>query len=147
MLIYLGQYKAPWFHSWNSPRIRIKRKKVVRNNQDEEYLIWKITGIGIISVISTSKIRKIIAIKKNCIEKGAREKNWGLYPHSNGDIFSRSLKDLFPRREFNIIITLAITIEIMKISIITFFLGSIKLEALCTKYTKNVRASLIDWYI
>jgi hypothetical protein len=33
------------------------------------------TGIGIIIVISTSKIRKITAIRKNCIEKGAREKN------------------------------------------------------------------------
>lgn len=86
---YFDQYKAPWFHSWNRPKIRIIIKKEVRNNQDKEYLVWKITGIGIIRVISTSKIKKIIAIKKNCMENGAREKNWGLNPHSNGDNFSR----------------------------------------------------------
>lgn len=67
--------------------------------QKGEVLSWKIKGIGIIKVISTSKIRKITAIKKNCIEKGAREKNCGLKPHSKGEIFSRSMNDFFPIRE------------------------------------------------
>lgn len=40
--------------------------------------------------ISTSKIKKIIAIKKNRIEKGIREEFKGLNPHSNGDNFSWS---------------------------------------------------------
>lgn len=122
-------------------------KKEVRNNHDIEYLIWKIKGIGIIRVISTSKIRKITAVKKNCIENGAREKNWGLNPHSKGDNFSRSLKDLSPIKEFNIIIIIERIREIKKIIIITFFLETIKLETLGTKYTKNVRTSSINRYI
>lgn len=122
-------------------------KKEDISNQKVGYLNWKITGIGIINVISTSKIRKIIAIKKNCMENGAREKNWGLNPHSNGDNFSRSLKDLLPINEFRRIIIVEIINEIMKIIIITFFLETLKLEALGTKYTKNVRSSSINWYI
>lgn len=53
-----------------------------------EKLIVKI--IGKINAISTSKIRKIIAIKKNRIEKGIRDEFKGLNPHSNGDVFSCS---------------------------------------------------------
>jgi hypothetical protein len=40
------------------------------------------------SASSISKIKKIIAIKKNCKEKGSREQFEGLNPHSNGDLFS-----------------------------------------------------------
>lgn len=39
-------------------------------------------------MISTSKIMKIIAIKKNCMENGIRAKLKKLNPHSNGIIFS-----------------------------------------------------------
>lgn len=46
--------------------------------------------IGRIKAISTSKIKKIIAIKKNRIEKGIREEFKGLKPHSKGEIFSCS---------------------------------------------------------
>lgn len=46
--------------------------------------------IGSIKAISTSKIKKIIAIKKNRIENGTREEFKGLNPHSKGDIFSCS---------------------------------------------------------
>lgn len=49
-----------------------------------------ITGAGRISVISTSKIRKITAIKKNRSENGRRLGLLGSNPHSNGDGFSRS---------------------------------------------------------
>lgn len=54
-----------------------------------EILIVKIKGIN--KVISTSKIRKITAIKKKCNEKGNRDDLLGSKPHSNGDAFSRSI--------------------------------------------------------
>lgn len=46
--------------------------------------------IGNIRAISTSKIKKIIAIKKKRREKGNRDELSGSNPHSKGDIFSRS---------------------------------------------------------
>lgn len=46
--------------------------------------------IGNIKAISTSKIKKIMAIRKNRSENGNREELRGSNPHSNGDIFSRS---------------------------------------------------------
>lgn len=42
-------------------------------------------------VISTSKIKKITAIKKNRKENGIRADPLGSNPHSNGEFFSRSL--------------------------------------------------------
>ena len=44
---------------------------------------------GNIKTNSTSKIKKIIEIKKNRIVKGRRALNLGLNPHSNGLIFSK----------------------------------------------------------
>lgn len=85
-------------------------------------------------VISMSKIKKITAIKKNCIEKGDREKYRGLNPHSKDEGFSRSLNDLIEIEELIIIIVSEIRIEITKINIITFFFRSLKLEALYTNY-------------
>lgn len=61
--------------------------------------------IGRINAISTSKIKKIIAIKKNRIEKGIREELNGLNPHSKGDIFSRIIVDFIANKE-EIIITI-----------------------------------------
>ena len=55
------------------------------------FVILKIVASGSRSVISTSKIRKIIAIKKNRREKGSRADPFGSNPHSNGEFFSRSL--------------------------------------------------------
>ena len=49
-----------------------------------------VIGIGYSSAISTSKITKITAIKKNRDEKGRRAEIFGSNPHSNGDLFSRS---------------------------------------------------------
>lgn len=93
-----------------------------------------IKGIGIITVISTSKMRKITAIKKNCKEKGVREKYKGLNPHSKEEIFSRSLKDLLAIKELRKIIREEIN-KAMKDNIkITFFFRSLKLEALHTFY-------------
>jgi hypothetical protein len=54
---------------------------------------------------STSKIIKITAIKKNCDEKGSRAEFFGSYPHSNGDLFSRSLLIFFEINVAYIIMT------------------------------------------
>ena len=72
--------------------------------------ILKITIIGKIKAISTSKIKKIIAIKKNRIEKGKREEFIGSKPHSKGDVFSRSFKDFFDKIEAKYITTIEIII-------------------------------------
>lgn len=58
--------------------------------------------------ISTSKIKKIIVIKKNCIEKGKREEDFWSNPHSNAEAFSRSNRDFFEIIIHNIINTFAI---------------------------------------
>lgn len=65
--------------------------------------VLKIKIIGKINAISTSKIKKIIVIKKNRIEKGRREELIGSNPHSNGDLFSRSFCDFFENKLANII--------------------------------------------
>jgi len=49
-----------------------------------------VIGIGNSSAISTSKIIKITAIKKNRDEKGSRGGFFGSNPHSKGDLLSRS---------------------------------------------------------
>jgi hypothetical protein len=49
-----------------------------------------VTGTGRIRVISTSKIRKITAIRKKRRENGKRLGLLGSNPHSKGDGFSRS---------------------------------------------------------
>ena len=74
-------------------KIKIKFVYVQINKLDD----FKVKIIGRISAISTSKIRKIIAIKKNRIEKGKRDEFIGLKPHSKGDNFSRSEIFFFPR--------------------------------------------------
>ena len=59
------------------------------------------------SVISTSKMRKITAIKKNRRENGIRADPLGSKPHSNGEFFSRSLIVFFESKEDKIIKILA----------------------------------------
>jgi alcohol dehydrogenase class IV len=54
-----------------------------------------VIGIGNSSAISTSKIIKITAVKKNRDEKGNSAEFFGSNPHSNGDLFSRSLLIIF----------------------------------------------------
>lgn len=51
----------------------------------------KIMIMGSSKAISTSKIKKITAIKKNRKEKGSREELLGSNPHSKGELFSRSM--------------------------------------------------------
>lgn len=62
--------------------------------------------IGKIITISISKIRNNTAIKKNCDEKGIRDEFFGSNPHSNGDIFSRSINDFLLINTHNIMITI-----------------------------------------
>lgn len=51
--------------------------------------------IGINKTISTSKIKKIIAIRKNWRENGIRALFLGSNPHSKGEFFSLSWKVFF----------------------------------------------------
>lgn len=83
------QFKAPWFHSWINPIIKIIINNILVNNHIIIFDIFIEKIIGIINAISISKIKKIIVIRKNRIEKGIRLKYFGLNPHSNGDIFSK----------------------------------------------------------
>lgn len=71
-------------------------------------LIIEIEGNN--SAISTSKIKKIIVIKKNRNEKGKREDDFGSNPHSKGEHFSRSIKVFFDKIEARSITALAINI-------------------------------------
>jgi hypothetical protein len=75
----------------------------------------KIIIIGKIRAISTSKIKKIIVIRKNRIENGIREEFIGSNPHSNGEHFSRSFVVFFESKEAKIITIDAINITIIVI--------------------------------
>lgn len=66
-----------------------------------EIFIIKISGIN--RVISTSKIKKITAIKKKWREKGIRADLLGSNPHSNGEDFSRSMNLFLEIKEARII--------------------------------------------
>lgn len=79
--------------------------------------------IGKIRAISTSKIKKIIVIKKKCREKGIRAADLGSNPHSNGEDFSRSINDFLDNIiDKNIIIfeIIAIINDIVKIKLIIY---------------------------
>lgn len=73
--------------------------------------------MGKIKAISTSKIKKIIVIKKNRRENGIREDDFWSNPHSNGENFSRSNKDFFDNSKHNIIIIFAVNEVKIKIDI------------------------------
>jgi len=105
------------------------------------FLILKIIIIGIKIVISTSKIKKIIVIRKKWIEKLIRGLERGSNPHSKGEIFSNSLGDFLFRIRVKKIIILEITIrilnivnirEIIYINLINLF--NWKLNILCILY-------------
>lgn len=85
--------------------------------------MFKIIMVGKIRAISTSKIKKIIAIKKNRKEKGNRAELIGSNPHSNGDDFSRSIVAFFDKIEASPITTtlmIKITKPIIKVKKITY---------------------------
>lgn len=83
--------------------------------------------IGMINAISTSKIRKIIAIKKKWREKGSRDEDLGSKPHSNGELFSRSIIDFLDNKDASKIIKIAINIKIELVKNITRIIYTIKL--------------------
>jgi hypothetical protein len=85
--------------------------------------IGKIIIIGKSKAISTSKIKKITAIRKNRREKGNREELLGSNPHSNGELFSRSIIVFFDKIEARLITMIVIVariIAIIEIIIITY---------------------------
>jgi hypothetical protein len=65
------------------------------------------------SAISTSKMRKITAIKKNRKEKGSRDDLFGSNPHSKGDLFSRSTIEFLDNSEAR-----SMTIDVITINTI-----------------------------
>ena len=69
------------------------------------FVILIIEANGRRSVISTSKIKKITAIRKNRKEKGNRALPLGSNPHSKGEFFSRSVIVFLARIEDRIITT------------------------------------------
>lgn len=92
-----------------------------------------VIGMGSRSAISTSKIMKITAIKKNRDEKGSRAEFFGSNPHSNGDLFSRSSFIFFEisvvriiMAEDNKMVSVAIVIIIVIIYLVftNFLIGS-----------------------
>lgn len=86
---YLDHSKAPSPHSYSSPTRRIKTNRAEVKNQNSSILCFMDTIKGNRIAISTSKIRKIIEIKKNRKEKGSRFAEFGSNPHSKGEAFSR----------------------------------------------------------
>lgn len=65
--------------------------------------------IGRINTISTSKIKKIIAIMKKCSENGIRLCDCGSNPHSKGEFFSLLNWIFFDKKiEINIMILVII---------------------------------------
>jgi hypothetical protein len=76
--------------------------------------------------ISTSKIRKMIVIIKNWIEKGIRGWDLGSNPHSNGENFSRLKFFFFEIKMDKMAIILGIINEIKLIDIIEKIIYIIK---------------------
>lgn len=72
---------------------------------------------GRINAISTSKIRKMMAIKKNWRENGIRDEDFWSKPHSKGESFSRSNEDLKEMNVHTVIIMFAMTRTIIAESI------------------------------
>ena len=98
---------------------------IVHINKFEKFII-KI--IGKINAISTSKIKKIIVIKKNFKEKGIREEDIGSNPHSNGDLFSRSEYLFLDKIVASIITTIDNKIIINDIKVIEKIIYIIKIN-------------------
>jgi hypothetical protein len=73
--------------------------------------------------ISTSKIRKFMALRKICSENGNGADRFGPNPHSNGDLFSRSLMFFLDSRDVNTMTAVVITAVLLLVNI-NFFIGS-----------------------
>jgi hypothetical protein len=97
------------------------RKNNLTNSQIVRFDVGRIAIIGRRRAISTSKIKKITAIRKNRRENGSREDLLGSNPHSKGDLFSRSVMGFLDKIEARPITTvdrrirMVAIIEIIKI--------------------------------
>lgn len=100
----------------------MNRKKIATNRLKLEVENFIIMGKGNKIAISTSKIKKITAIKKKRKEKGKRGEQKGSNPHSKGEDFSRSKIIFLERFLANSMINKAKKrIIIKKINIIKIF--------------------------
>jgi hypothetical protein len=82
------------------------------------FRVKMLAAAGRIKVSSTSKIKKMTAIRKNWVERGRRAELMGSNPHSNGEGFSRSLNSFLARRKFTKIRAVEITIMRIEVEII-----------------------------
>jgi hypothetical protein len=73
--------------------------------------------IGRSKAISTSKIRKITAMRKNRSENGNRADLFGSNPHSNGELFSRSSMFFFDSIDVKIIMTV-VSVRVIIVALI-----------------------------
>ena len=95
-----------------------------------ELINLKMIGIGRIKVISTSKMRKITAMRKNRRENGTRADLLGSNPHSKAEGFSRSKTFFMAIVEFNAIKATGkikdktIMLKIISITEVIFLIGS-----------------------
>lgn len=110
---------------------------------------WIIEAKGNNKVISTSKIKKITAIRKNRREKGSRADPLGSNPHSKGEFFSRSVTVFFAKRDAKIITTDLITrVKIIENSKIIIAFSKLSLALLVGSqiyfYTKKASSSSVD---
>lgn len=104
------------FHSCNSPVISVKMNTREINVHVSEGMLIGRMGRGRRTAISTSKIKKMIAIIKKRKEKGIREPENGENPHSKGEVFSRSRIAFFLRRvAVKIIIKAMIKIKVITV--------------------------------
>src|SRR5215475_9648828 len=113
--------------------IRISRNTDLISIHDLMFEVIIVIGIGSNSAISTSKIMKITAIRKNRDENGNRAEFFGSNPHSNGDLFSRSSFIFFEINVVRIIIAadnnmasiaVVVIISIIYLAFANFLIGS-----------------------
>jgi len=115
------------------------------------FLIKEVRGKGSRMVISTSKIKKMIAIRKNRRENGIRLDEKGSNPHSNGDDFSRLVNVFF----LSIEAVSAMMVEINSVVIDAMMIGiiiSLKVLNLVFGrhpylfYTREIETSSVNRY-
>ena len=100
-------------HSIHSLMIKIIKRAENVSFVDNVRLYFISGKIGIIRIISISKIKNIRVIIKNWIENGRRGLVIGLNPHSNGVIFFRFLWISLVNRIFSIIMIIGIIMNTM----------------------------------
>jgi hypothetical protein len=124
-----------------SPIIRIIRKVDLITIHDFVFDVVTTIVIGKSKAISTSKFRKITAIRKYRSENGSRADLFGSNPHSNGDLFSRSSIFFVARTEVSTI-TIIVNVIVIAVAVATFKITYINLfqtSCLEVKYTYYIR--------